>query len=153
MSEGNGNGSFWTGLLIGAVAGAIATILYAPNSGEETRSVLKEKKENILGKANFSVDDARKQAESVAEGARERCKTIASAALNYAEEIKRRGQVILEEQINNTRKACEETAPENEEILMSKDEASAPEREEAAMPKAEAEAPEEGTENPVSSAE
>ena len=58
MSERSGYGSFFVGFLAGAVAGAIATVLYAPNSGEETRAALKGKKEDIIGKANISVDDA-----------------------------------------------------------------------------------------------
>ena len=49
MSEKTGFGSFFMGFLAGAVVGAVATILYAPNSGEETRAVLNGKKEEILG--------------------------------------------------------------------------------------------------------
>ncbi len=124
MSEKSGFGSFFAGFIAGAVAGAIATILYAPNSGEETRDTLKSKTDDILGKANISVDDAYKQAETAAREARDRFETLASATRKRAEDITRRGQVILEEQINNFRKAVPETAsePEQEEILMVDDE-------------------------------
>ena len=122
MSERNGFGSFFVGFLAGAFAGAIATVLYAPNSGEETRNTLKGKKDEILGKANVSVDDAYKQAESAAREARDRFETLANTTRQRAEDITRRGQVILEEQINNFKKAAE--APEDketEEILMPDD--------------------------------
>ncbi len=124
MSERSGFGSFFAGFIAGAVAGAIATILYAPNSGEETRDVLKNKTEDILGKANISVDDAYKQAEVAAREARDRFETLASTTRKKAEDITRRGQVILEEQINNLRKSAPESGPEaeQEEILMSDDE-------------------------------
>ncbi len=124
MSERSGFGSFFAGFIAGAVAGAIATVLYAPNSGEETRDALKNKTDDILGKANISVDDAYKQAEVAAREARDRFETLASTTRKRAEDITRRGQVILEEQINNLRKAAPETVgePEQEEILMSDEE-------------------------------
>lgn len=138
MSERSGFGSFFTGFLAGAVIGAIATVLYAPNSGEETRAAIKGKKEDIIGKANISVDDAYKQAETAAREARDRFETLASATRKRAEDITRKGQVILEEQINNFKKASTEQAaePEQEEILMPKEEpeAEAPEPQEPEAP-------------------
>ena len=131
MSERSGFGSFFAGFLAGAVAGAIATVLYAPNSGEETRAALKGKKEDIIGKANLSVDDAFKQAETAAREARDRFESLASATRQHAEDITRKGQVILEEHINNFKKSAAEPSvdPEQEEILMPKEEAAAPEAE------------------------
>ena len=132
MSERSGFGSFFVGFLAGAIAGAIATVLYAPNSGEETRATLKEKKDDILGKANISVDDAYKQAESAAREARDRFETLASTTRKRAEDIPRRGQVILEEQIGNFKKAAGPAGnPEVEEILMPKEEPEAAEETEA----------------------
>jgi gas vesicle protein len=133
MSEKSGNGSFWVGFIAGAIAGAVATVLYAPNSGEETRSTLKGKKDDILGKANFNVDDAYKMAESAALEARDRFETLAAATRRRAEEFMRRGQVILEEQINNTKKTIEAVEPEQNEILMTKPEPEAAEPEEILM--------------------
>ena len=126
MSERSGFGSFFVGFLAGAVAGAIATVLYAPNSGEETRQALKGKKEDIIGKANLSVDDAYKQAETAAREARDRFEELASTTRKRAEDITRRGQVILEEQIENFKKNAAEThsEPETEEILMANEEIS-----------------------------
>ncbi len=121
MSDKSGFGSFFVGFLAGAIAGAIATVLYAPNSGEETRAALNEKKDEILGKANVSVDDAYKQAESAAREARDRFEQLASTTRRRAEDITRRGQVILEGQINNFKKSGEEEKPEQEEILMPED--------------------------------
>ncbi|MBR6090891.1 MAG: YtxH domain-containing protein [Anaerolineaceae bacterium] len=119
MSERSGYGSFFAGFLAGAVAGAIATVLYAPNSGEETRNTLKEKKDEILGKANISVDDAYKQAETAAREARDRFEALANSTRQRAEDLTRRGQVILEEHISSLKKSVEPgPEPEIEEILM-----------------------------------
>ncbi len=146
MSERNGFGSFFVGLLTGAVIGAVATVLYAPNSGEETRAALKGKKEDIIGKANLSVDDAYKQAETAAREARDRFEALASTTRRRAEDITRRGQVILEEQIGNLKKSAAETVEETvpEEILMpNEDVAETPETPaEPEMPETEAGEPE-----------
>ena len=43
---------FLKGLLLGGLFGAIAGILYAPKSGEETREDIGRKAEEIMAKAN-----------------------------------------------------------------------------------------------------
>ncbi len=43
MSEHNECGSFMGGLLIGGILGAVAALILAPQSGEETRKLLKDK--------------------------------------------------------------------------------------------------------------
>ncbi len=101
MAEHDNFGSFIVGFLAGAVAGAVATILYTPQSGEETRGALHDKTETILQKANVSVDDAYKQAESAANTAREKFQNLATATKDKAESLSRRGQVILEERMGN----------------------------------------------------
>ena len=123
MSEKSGFGSFFAGLLTGAAIGAVATILYAPNSGEETRASLNEKKDDIVDKANISVDDAYKAAETAAREARDRFDTLAATTRKRAEDITRRGQVILEDQINNIKKNSADVidAEEVDEILMPTD--------------------------------
>ena len=146
MSEKAGFGSFFVGFLAGAVVGAVATILYTPNSGEETRSTIRGKTEEILGKANLSVDDAYKQAENAAREARDRFETLASATRKRAEDITRRGQVILEEQIHNLKKNAAESgsSAEQEEILMPKEEEPAEAAPEAADAPEAPETPEAG---------
>ena len=148
MSERSGFGSFFVGFIAGAVAGAIATVLYAPNSGEDTRASLKGKTDDILGKANLSVDDAYKQAETAAREARDRFEELASTTRKRAEDITRRGQVILEEQIGNLKKTAETMEePEPEEILMHTDsEAEEPAEQETPVIVEETEEPE--TEEP-----
>ena len=123
MSEKSGFGSFFAGLLTGAAIGAVATILYAPNSGEETRASLNEKKDDIVDKANISVDDAYKAAETAAREARDRFDTLAATTRKRAEDITRRGQVILEDQINNIKKNASDVVDveEVDEILMPTD--------------------------------
>ena len=52
MSERDNFGAFLIGFLVGGITGAVVSLLYAPKSGDETRTVIKEKaielKERVL---------------------------------------------------------------------------------------------------------
>jgi len=43
MSERNGFGTFMGGILLGSIFGAVLALVLAPQSGEETRKLLKDK--------------------------------------------------------------------------------------------------------------
>lgn len=55
------NKKFGLGLLIGAVAGAIAGLLTAPKSGKETRDDLKNKAGEMKGSAERKLKEAHKE--------------------------------------------------------------------------------------------
>jgi gas vesicle protein len=69
MSERNGGGFLWflTGIGIGAVVG----LLYAPQSGSETREILMAKAEEGREFLRKRTEDAREHAETWAEKGRE----------------------------------------------------------------------------------
>ena len=57
MSEkDNGFEYFVVGFIAGCVASAVVSILYAPKSGEETRSLIRGKSEEWINSANRSID-------------------------------------------------------------------------------------------------
>ncbi len=80
MAERDDFGSFLVGFIIGGLTGAVVSLLLAPQSGDETRAVLREKAIELQERASEAADDAR-----------ERSKEI-------AQDLQHRGQVILEEQ-------------------------------------------------------
>lgn len=90
MSE-NGGGSFILGFLIGAMAGAAAALLLAPQSGEETRRVIGEKSNELAGEATRVAGDAKMQAQKVATDAK-----------GQVEVVSEKGRVVISE---NVRKA------------------------------------------------
>jgi gas vesicle protein len=60
MSERDGGGFLW--FLAGLGVGAVVGILYAPNSGEETREVLRSKAQEGTEKAKEQARRAKEQA-------------------------------------------------------------------------------------------
>jgi len=86
MSDHDDFGSFLAGFVIGGVTGAIVALLFAPQSGEETRAVIKEKSIELRDKASKIVEEGLSKAEQVTSEVKKR-----------ASEVAEKGQVILEE--------------------------------------------------------
>lgn len=100
MSDrGSGDfGSFMSGLLMGGLIGSAIALLMAPQSGEETREMLKEKGVEIKDKTSESLDAAYKRAEITARDARVRADELNALVRERADELKGKGQEVLEEQ-------------------------------------------------------
>ena len=109
MSDRDEFGAFLLGFIVGGLTGAVASLLLAPQSGESTRTLLKDKAIELGGQVNESVEEARVRADAVLADARTRAETITAEARVRADEIvkqakvnvddlQKRGQVILEEQ-------------------------------------------------------
>lgn len=58
-------GKFIAGFLIGGVVGAVAGILLAPRSGEETREMIKDSSQKAYDKAAGAVKEIQEKAESI----------------------------------------------------------------------------------------
>ena len=63
MSEKDNFGAFLVGFLVGGLTGAVVALLYAPNSGEETRAVIKDKAIELKDKTTETLGDAYQKAE------------------------------------------------------------------------------------------
>lgn len=73
MANGNGDsGAFMVGFVMGALVGAAAAILMAPQSGEETRRQIREKGVELKSQAEDELRAAIARAEEAAEQARAR---------------------------------------------------------------------------------
>ncbi len=98
MSERDEFGAFLIGFVVGGLAGAITALLLAPQSGEETRTLIKEKSIELRDKATESIEDAYAQAEAAAVEARSRFDELAKTTKEKANELQQRGMILLEEQ-------------------------------------------------------
>lgn len=98
MAERDEFGAFLIGFIIGGLTGAVSALLLAPQSGEETRTVLRERAIELRDRAAETAEDAYAQAEQAAADARVRAEELSRIARDRAQELQRRGQVVLEEQ-------------------------------------------------------
>jgi gas vesicle protein len=79
MSDRDEFGAFLIGFVVGGLTGAVVALLFAPQSGEETRTYIKEKSIELRDKAAEEVE------------------VVASKAEKLAEEAKARGKETIEE--------------------------------------------------------
>lgn len=102
-------GAFLAGFILGGLAGAMVALLMAPQSGEETRTVIRDKGIELKEKATLTAEEARARAEAALEDARQRAEEAMEEVRERAEELRelgqerftelqKRGQVVLEEQ-------------------------------------------------------
>jgi gas vesicle protein len=96
MAERDDFGAFLIGFVIGGLTGAAVSLLIAPQSGEETRALLKEKAIELQDKASETAEDTYARIETAAAEARTRADELTKLAKTRFEELQRRGQVVLE---------------------------------------------------------
>jgi len=65
-------GAFLAGFMIGGLIGAGVALLMAPQSGEETRELIRERSIELKGRAEEAADDFRSRAETAISTGRER---------------------------------------------------------------------------------
>ena len=80
-------GAFLAGFVVGGLVGAVAALLLAPQSGEDTRTLIRDKSIELKTQVEETAAEARSKAERLAQDAKSR-----------AEDLQRRGQVLLDEQ-------------------------------------------------------
>lgn len=97
MSERSGGGEFIAGFLVGALVGAAAAMLFAPQSGEETRVVIRDKGIELKDRAEELSEEARRRAEEVQGQAKTRAQELSTQAKGKAKEIQTRVKEAIEE--------------------------------------------------------
>ena len=97
MSDQDDFGAFLVGFIVGGVSGAITALLLAPQSGEETRTIIKDKAIELRDQATTTVEESIEKAEKAANEAIKRAEALLNDAKKRANEIAEKGQVVLEE--------------------------------------------------------
>ena len=90
-SDAHEPGGSWAGLLIGGLAGALAMLLLAPQSGKRTRAEIQQKGMELRDQTVETVEDTMAEA-------RVKAREITAPARKQAKELQQRGQEIFEEQ-------------------------------------------------------
>jgi gas vesicle protein len=104
MSERDEFGAFLIGFVVGGLTGAVVALLMAPQSGEETRALIKDKSIELRDKAAASAEDVIARAEAAAAEARTRAEEL-------AREVKARGQTAIESVRKPAKKSGETPTP------------------------------------------
>jgi len=87
MSDRDEFGAFLVGFVVGGLTGAVVALLFAPQSGEETRALIKDKSIELRDKAQHSAEDALARAESLAAETRARADELAKQVREKGKEI------------------------------------------------------------------
>jgi gas vesicle protein len=90
MSDRDEFGAFLVGFIVGGLSGAVAALLFAPQSGEETRALIKDKSIELRDKAQITAEEAIARAEAAAADARARADEL-------ARQLRDRGQGVVED--------------------------------------------------------
>ena len=90
MSDRDEFGAFLVGFIVGGLSGAVVALLFAPQSGEETRALIKDKSIELRDKAQQTAEEALARAEATAAEARARADEL-------ARQLKERGQTVYED--------------------------------------------------------
>lgn len=90
MSDRDEFGAFLVGFIVGGLTGAVVSLLFAPQSGEETRALIKDKSIELRDKASVTAEEAIAAAEAAAAEARVRVEEL-------AKQFGERGKIALEE--------------------------------------------------------
>ncbi len=87
MSDRDEFGAFLVGFIVGGLTGAVVALLFAPQSGEETRALIKDKSIELRDRASHTVEEALARAEAAAAEARARADEL-------AHQLRDRGQAV-----------------------------------------------------------
>lgn len=101
MSDRDEFGAFLVGFIVGGLTGAVVSLLFAPQSGEETRALIKDKSIELRDKAQVSAEEAIARAEAAAAEARARADDLARQLRDKGKEVysdvRDRGQAAIED--------------------------------------------------------
>ena len=103
MSDRDEFGAFLVGFIVGGLTGAVVALLFAPQSGEETRALIKDKSIELRDMAQQSAEEVVARAEKAATEARTRAEEL-------ARELRERGRGVVEA-ARKPRKTGGEEAP------------------------------------------
>ncbi len=98
MSDRDDFGAFLIGFTVGGLAGAVVALLFAPQSGTETRTLIKEKAIELKDVAGVKIEDAYAKAEAAAIQARTSFDELAKATKERSADVVKSTQVLIEEQ-------------------------------------------------------
>jgi gas vesicle protein len=101
MNDRDEFGAFLVGFIVGGLSGAVVALLFAPQTGEETRALIKDKSIELRDKAQVTAEEAMARAEAAAADARARADEMAQQLRDRSQqmmdEARERGKGVVED--------------------------------------------------------
>lgn len=114
MSDRDEFGAFLVGFIVGGLSGAVVALLFAPQSGEETRALIKDKSIELRDRAQITAEEAIARAEAAAAEARARADELArqlrERGQTMVEDVRERGKSAVEAVRSKTMRQSDETS-------------------------------------------
>jgi len=114
MNERDEFGAFLVGFIVGGLSGAVVALLFAPQSGEETRMLIKDKSIELRDRAQQTAEEAVARAEAAAAEARARADELAAQLRDRGHEVmddvRERGKGAMEAVRKTVKKSDETTS-------------------------------------------
>jgi len=120
MGSRSEGGEFLLGLIFGGLMGAILALIFAPQSGEDTRAQLKETGIELQDRAAGLSEEVRRKAEGLSEEAQKQAEELAKEISRATEEWSRK----LDAYIAQSKQRAEKIAQEGVQAVNKKIEAS-----------------------------
>ncbi len=112
MSKQSDFGAFLTGFFVGGLIGAGMALIFAPQSGEETREQIRQKGNELGEQASQTAEEVRHKAEQALSEARVKLDEAAVDLQKRAKELQDQGKVLLKEKQKQLQaQKCEEETP------------------------------------------
>lgn len=108
MSDNNEFGTFFAGLIVGGLVGAAVALLLAPQSGEETRTLIHDRGIELKDRAVEYGQDARARAATALDDARARADQALEEVRYRTDELTR----LTREKVASIKPAAQEAAEE-----------------------------------------
>ncbi len=108
MSDKNEFGTFIMGFTIGALAGAVVSLLMAPQTGEETRQLIKDRAIELKEKGAESYEETKRKAEIAYKDAVAKYEQFAETTKEKAAEFGQQVKTKVEEIVHPAEKAVTE---------------------------------------------
>jgi len=110
MSDGKCGLDFVAGFLIGALAGAAAALLFAPQSGEDTRVLIRDRGIELREQADSLGVEVRKRAEGLGAQAKEKAGELQTQVRRAVDEGRARAKEDLLARVERPAAAGEDPA-------------------------------------------
>jgi gas vesicle protein len=108
MTDNNDFGTFFAGLVVGGLVGAAVALLLAPQSGEETRTMIHDKGIELKDRAVEYGQDARARASTALDDARARADQAIEEVRYRTDELAR----VTREKVSGAKPAATAAAEE-----------------------------------------